>query len=206
MAAEPLSEALNEAFALYIHELTHCRTLGGYLGTLHIACSVPDVCGALASPDGQSSGPRYMAWADRHLAKGDAKMTAADWYKMRCAVLHQGSSLPVDQRGKAVSQYAAISFVTPENSKPEAHRVVLPISEGPNITLNIAAIADEMLTAMKDWFDWLHRTEAAIVRGNVKQRLGGIVSPRWKMWPDLPNPGITWSSSGAIPIITIDYP
>lgn len=204
MSSSSLSDALDDAFHLYVEELQHSRAHGAYLGSLHLACSVPDVCAALEHPDGQSTGGRYMDWADRHLVKGDTVMRAADWYKMRCAVLHQGSSLPVDFRGRSRSQYSAISFVTPHNAGTTAHRVVLQIAEGPNITLDIARVADDVLTAMKDWFQWLHTSSAAVPRHNVLKHLRTVISPRWKMWPDLPNPGITWSSSGATPILTID--
>ena len=201
---QELTGALNEAFQLYIGELRGARTLQTYLGTLHLVCAVPDVCGALESDDGKASAARYVRWADRHLVKGDAVMTGADWYKMRCVVLHQGSSLPTDPRGQP-SQYASISFVTPGNAEGSAHRVVIRLTEGNNITLDIAQLADEMLVGLADWFDWLHDERNGTERGHVLSRLRTVISPRPKVWPELPNSGITWSSSGATPVIVVDF-
>ena len=198
-----LREALDEAFALYIHELTG---RAGLLGTLHLGCAIPDVCGALESSSGESTGAAYVAWANRHLVKGDTVMTAADWYKLRCSILHQGSSLPTDPKGRMRSQYGSVSFVVPGDADPTTHRVVLDKQSGKNITLYIPALADEMLAALRDWFDWLASPDADHVRKHVQSHLRTVVSPRPKMWPDHPVEGITWSSSGATYITTIDFP
>ena len=66
-------------------EFLDARIYQKYLDTLHLVCAVPDVCGALESVNGNATGARYIAWVDRHLAKSDAVMTGADWYKMRTA-------------------------------------------------------------------------------------------------------------------------
>jgi hypothetical protein len=133
-------------------------------------------------------------------------MTPADWYKMRCAVLHVGSSLPTDPLGEP-SQYASISFVTPQNSTPEAHRYVEVDTRGDkNITLEITSLASEVRSGLIAWFDWLVEPANIDHLKRVRPRLRTIVSARPKMPAEGANPFITWSSTDTTPVVTVPMP
>ena len=174
-------DRLEEAFVLYRRELQALSVHKCYLSALHLLCAIPDVCGALQSLDGEATGERYRSWCREYLPC-DETMKPADWYKMRCSVLHQGSSLPTDPRGER-SQYASISFAIPENSFPGAHRYVQPSSTGTNITLEITGLATEMLAGLSRWFDWLLKPENEATAITVEDRLRTVVSPRPKTYP-----------------------
>lgn len=195
-APTPLRNALEEAFGLYIRELQNSV---GSLGTLHLVCAIPDVCAALESANGTTSGKvgkLYQAWAARNVVKGDPVMTEVDWWKLRCSVLHQGSSLPIHPGGD-VSQYASVSFVVADADKP-MHRVALDTPEGKNLTLHVPMMAAEMVGVLDGWFTWLDSSDADSVRGNVQQHLRTVISPRPKTWPGHETTTVTWSSTGAL--------
>ena len=176
---------LDAAFNLYVRELRQvrehrCCEHRCYYSALHLLAAIPDVCGALASDDGVSTAQKYKGWCERHLPS-DPRMKPADWWKMRCALLHVGSSLPTDKRGEQ-SQYDSISFFTPE--QPGRHREVSPGGSGKNISLNIADLANEMLTGLDSWFNWV--LASATEAGKVATRLHRVISPRPKVYPDAP--------------------
>jgi hypothetical protein len=52
--------------------------------------TIPDVCAALASPDGETSGPRYKDWYNANIAPTLTWFSDVDCYKFRCGGIHQG--------------------------------------------------------------------------------------------------------------------
>lgn len=66
---------------------------GQYYVALFAALVIPDICAALESKDGQATGPRYIAWFDKHVVEPGDALTGADAYAFRCGMLHQGTTL-----------------------------------------------------------------------------------------------------------------
>lgn len=66
-----------------------------YYLSLFVALCIPDICGALESEDGQTTGKQYKAWLNEYLVKarpdkyGD-RLSAEHIWQFRCALLHQG--------------------------------------------------------------------------------------------------------------------
>ncbi len=57
---------------------------------LVLALTLPDVCSALESEDGQTNLERYTAWCDIWLTQKYRKhLTANDLYRLRCGMTHQ---------------------------------------------------------------------------------------------------------------------
>ena len=82
-----------------------------YYLSLFAALTIPDICAALSSADGETTGPKYMAWFDKYVApryKGTVNGQICWFY--RCSVLHQGSS----QHPK--SPYKRIIFLEPSGN------------------------------------------------------------------------------------------
>ncbi len=191
--------SLDSAFHLYLQELATVRSHRSYLSALHLLCAVPDVCGALQSTDGTASGASYREWCQAHLATV-REMGPADWWKMRCAVLHQGSSLPTDPRSPR-SQYDSMSFVTLTDTRVSAHQ----LRDGGNITLDIAALADEVTAGIRHWFTWLREPENGAVLARVESRLHTVMSLRPKTYPSLPvAEQHVLSSTGSINVLVLD--
>jgi hypothetical protein len=68
-----------------------------YYLALATALMVPDICAAMAAPDGRATADRYAAWFDRYVAPQYTvgpghvpNFSGADGYMFRCAFLHQG--------------------------------------------------------------------------------------------------------------------
>jgi hypothetical protein len=70
-----------------------------YYVALLAALSLPDICGAMESDDGEATGQRYIAWFNRWVApkytvRGAPSLTGEVCYYYRCSALHQGRAAP----------------------------------------------------------------------------------------------------------------
>jgi hypothetical protein len=73
-----------------------------WFAALYMSMAVPDMCASLESDDGQTKRKRYMEWYERYLAKSYQKLSSADCYALRCAILHEGSGDISQQRSRDV--------------------------------------------------------------------------------------------------------
>jgi len=82
-----------------------------YFLSLFVSLSIPDICGALNSQDGESSREKYEDWFDKYVAlKYGGILGGKDCYYFRCSLLHQGTSLHPD------SSYNRVLFIEPGTS------------------------------------------------------------------------------------------
>ena len=170
---------VERAFHVYLPDLQRVRLTKCYWPVLHTILALPDICGSLESPDGRSSAKRYREWCARHLP--NPFLTPADRYKMRCAVLHQGSSLPDDDG--VPSQYESFSFVDPDNAPAGSHGRVTQHATGLNLTADVAQLADEMVRGLRHWFNELQSPAAASRLTNVEKNLSSLVRRQPKGLP-----------------------
>jgi hypothetical protein len=56
------------------------------------ALALPDICGALASDNGRSSGPKFKDWLRANVPEQAGQ--ADEIYGLRCSLLHQGRATP----------------------------------------------------------------------------------------------------------------
>lgn len=68
---------------------------GAYYLALYASLTVPDICSAVESADGEATRSKYIAWFDkyvgnRYMAAGTPTMTGEACYFYRCSMLHQG--------------------------------------------------------------------------------------------------------------------
>jgi hypothetical protein len=68
--------------------------------------SLPDICCALASPDGETTRDRYKAWC-REWLKPPFPLTDVDMWKLRSGVVHQGTF------GHPQNRYSRVIFTLP---------------------------------------------------------------------------------------------
>jgi len=103
-AASTLGPTLDRLF----DEIALAVNGGLYFLGLIATLSIPDMCAGLESADGQTTGPKYIAWFDKWVAvKYGGRVTGQDCYGLRCSLLHQGRAQP--HRGL----YARAIFVEP---------------------------------------------------------------------------------------------
>jgi hypothetical protein len=79
---------------------------------------LPDICAAMESADGETTGNRYKTWYDKWMAAAYQEITSVDMYSLRCGVIHQG----VMTHRKM--QYDRIVFGIPDVRSVYIHRMV----------------------------------------------------------------------------------
>lgn len=111
-----------------LSEIDRAIGAGFYYLALAMCLTLPDLCSALESPDGETSGPQYKKWCDEYLVKRLPPMTANDFWKLRCGVIHQG------RLGHPQMGYDRIIFTLPDGRNNQAHCNII------NNALNLDAI------------------------------------------------------------------
>jgi hypothetical protein len=157
---------LETAFSMYFAEMDACEKQNTWWALLHILVALPDICAAL---DGRSQGAqRYVDWCDENFPT-DPVMMPGDRYQMRCALLHEGTTVP-EQGKKHGTQYTVFSFIDPRASTT-VHQLVEADTtrHGSMCTVNIKGLADDTRKALRNWF-WRVAGDAkrnAIVEANL---------------------------------------
>jgi hypothetical protein len=123
-------------------EIEAALNAGFYYLAIAIALSLPDVCSALESPDGTTSGTQYKAWYDVWLAPTYPMITAVDLYSLRCGIVHQG------RFGHNKMQYSRILFTVPNPQGNVFHRNII------NDALNLDAcmFCRDILRSVSSWY------------------------------------------------------
>lgn len=109
------------------------------VGTL----ALPDICAALESTDGQTTGPKYKAWCDQWLSARYPDITADDLWFMRCGVVHQGRA------GHPKSQFARVVFTVPSADHSVWHNNVVNDA----LNLDIEIFCYDVIEAACQWYD-----------------------------------------------------
>jgi len=121
-----------------------------YYMSLMAALTIPDICAALDSPDGQTTGERYKEWFRKHLgATYGESFTAEDCYYFRCSLLHQGTTEHPN------SKYKKIICVEPTTNGSILHRNVL--NDVFNIDVRIFCL--DLAGAATQWLAQVENTE-----------------------------------------------
>lgn len=159
------AEALARAFHTYFEEFDRCLTMECYWALVHILMVFPDICSALEADDGESKGWRYRCWCERYLSCD--KWSPDDRYALRCALLHEGSTLT--DEGK----YGSYSLLPPNETSEGFHLTVDEQSVGgkPNLSLHVADMVGDMKEAFRRWCADLERPENTPRSANVQRHL-----------------------------------
>lgn len=112
-----------------------------YYLAVALTLTLPDICSALESSDGETSSPQYRAWFTTNLASVYPRMTDNDCWKLRCGVLHQGRC------GHPQMQYDRIIFTLPNPSRALVHNTVL----GRALNLDAVTFCHEVMQAVHNW-------------------------------------------------------
>jgi hypothetical protein len=186
--------ALERAFEVYIAEIERCVRTKCYWALLHLLVILPDICASLEADDGEADGRRYREWCERYFP-GDKAFTPEDRYAIRCALLHQGRTIP--DRG----QYGSFSFVPPTETGDVFHRISTDFGAGtkPNFTIDVSKMAEETKEATRRWFNDLQQLEKSDHLKNVQRYLPLLVRMGQKTIPGFEGRQIyTVSSTGSI--------
>ena len=99
--------------------------------------AIPDICGALASQDGRATGSRYKAWFAANLGSQYPSLDAAEFYKMRCSMLHQGAT--------ATANYCRTIFTPP--GPVTIHNSVVNDA----LVLDLPTFSEDLIAAAESW-------------------------------------------------------
>jgi hypothetical protein len=101
-----------------------------YFLALFASLSIPDICGALDSENGEASRQKYEKWFDTYIAsKYNGFLTGRDCYYFRCSLLHQGTSQHKNSR------HSRILFIEPLTTSNIFHNNIM--NDVLNIDVNI---------------------------------------------------------------------
>lgn len=130
-----------------------------YMIGLYTALSIPDICAALQSENGQTKPSKYKNWFDRWVApKYNNFFSGEQCYAFRCGVVHQGRA----QHEKL--GYERIIFFDPE-SPNVFHNNILDNA----LNIDVRIFCQDMVDAAREWLN--HMSENPTVHNNLQNLL-----------------------------------
>lgn len=110
---------------------------------INIALTIPDICSALESENGQTVSKKYIKWVDTYLVhKYNNFITGEDIWKLRCASLHQGKFNHDNPR------FSKILFQIPFNGNSGGmHNNIL----GGTLQLNAMIFVNDIINSYEKW-------------------------------------------------------
>lgn len=128
----------------YLEQVEATNRAGIYYMALAGALVVPDICAALESPDGRTTGNKYAAWFDTHAAtKMHGTFSGRDCWLFRCGFLHQGTS---ESTG---GTYSRVMFFEPGATTVVIHGGVLDDV----LLIDVQIFVTDVVDAARAW--WL---------------------------------------------------
>jgi hypothetical protein len=141
-------------------EIMNCLKAQLWYAALVLILTLPDICAALETSDGQSKPDRYQAWCEKWLLANKYPLVSAkDLYFLRCGVAHQGKF-----RHPAM-KYNRIFFTLRMKDGFWAH---MNTHKGA-LNLDLVMFAKDMIDAVEAWY----ANEAK--NQNVKKNLGALI-------------------------------
>ena len=162
---------LDGAFTVYWDEMDRCRKGRSYWSLLHVTVCLPDICAALQSAKGETTGALYRSWCDQYLT--NPKLTGAERWEMRCKVSHQGrASIPP-------GRYDGFSFAQPAPTGQVDHMRL----EGKTLVVDVGKMAEEMKDAVQQWIQQLESNPSGPEAVNTEQNLPSLIQVRQSKHP-----------------------
>lgn len=171
---------LDAVFAAYWNDMERCRSAGACWSLLHVVVCIPDICAALQSDNGETSGPKYICWCDQYAHH--ATLSGQERYWMRCKVLHQGRASTGNP-----GRYTGFAFTQPAPDGQIDHLRL----EGTTLVVDVGQLANEVKAAVGKWVAALGANPGGLEASNVVKHLPAMVRVRKKPMP--PRPGATGS-------------
>lgn len=130
-----------------LRQIEATNEAGYYYVALFSALTLPDICAALESTNGETNGERYANWYDRNVDSGPA--TGKDIYRFRCSLLHQG------RMTHPKSNFSRIIFIEPEATANVFHNCIV----GDALLIDVQLFISDLLAATRKWLASAQNTE-----------------------------------------------
>lgn len=129
-----------------ILEIESAIRMGLYNIALQSTLTIPDICAALSSENGETTGKRYKEWFNENVpALCDGYLDGDVVYNLRCSLLHQGKFIHPKQG------YDRIIFQPPNKNGIIIHKMIANMNSENILTLNLVKFCEEILFAAKIW-------------------------------------------------------
>ena len=143
-------------------QIKECLARGLYFPALYTTLTLPDICGALGSENGKTSGDKYKAWFDEYVSqKYNGFVNGETCYFLRCSLLHQGTSIHPS------GNYSRILFTLPNPQNNTFHNNVL--NDALNLDLKIFCL--DIISVADSWVAENKNTELFILNYDKFLRL-----------------------------------
>ncbi|MFA5084196.1 MAG: hypothetical protein WC475_02335 [Candidatus Paceibacterota bacterium] len=126
-----------------------------YFLSLFAALTIPDICSAMESEDGLTTGNKYKNWFDKYMVKNEPEkygtgknFTSDDCWNFRCAILHQGRS------NHEKSDYKRILFIEPPNLHGigSIHACIVgAYTEEKSLLINVEKFCFDIIKSANEW-------------------------------------------------------
>lgn len=114
-----------------------------YYVAVVLTLTLPDICAALESENGETTGPKYKAWCERWLGPSYPMLNGEDLWTLRCGVLHQG------RLGHPKMSYSRVLFTVPNPQGNYFHNNLMNDA----LNLDLVTFCGDMLGAVSQWWD-----------------------------------------------------
>lgn len=148
-----------------LQEIEKSMKHGLYQLALFSSLSIPSICGAMGSENGEDSYDKYANWFNTYMPRrknnkyGDGTyFTADDCYHYRCAVLHQGYS------SHRSFDYKRILFVDPTSSAFDSigsmHGCIIGAGTSEkSLLINIETFCSDIIKCAREWLEETKHTK-----------------------------------------------
>lgn len=124
----------------FLHQIEKALEFNLYYLALQSTLTLPDICGALESQDGQATKNKYIDWYNNYFNE-PGFLSAEDCYYFRCANVHQARTTHENL------EYSRILFLEPQTTSVTMHNCVL--NKGLCIDINI--FCNNMIASVRNW-------------------------------------------------------
>lgn len=122
-----------------------------------------DVCGALESENGRSTGERFKTWSDNNLRHQFPTLRPEDLWKMRCGLLHQGRL--------EAKEYSSILFALPNDKGVHIHNNTINDA----LNLDLVTFCNTVLDAIEAWWNLNATREPSNAKFLIRRRTNGLM-------------------------------
>jgi hypothetical protein len=120
-----------------------------WLAATALSLTMPDICGRMEHPK-HGSERRYKTWWDKYMLDHyRGFLSSGDAYALRCAYLHEGSGIILDQRARQV--LTRCRFVEPNKRGFAVHNHRVTLQGIETLILQVDIFSQNMIDAVGSW-------------------------------------------------------
>ena len=126
-----------------LQEIDRAAKAGMFYVAVAMTLTLPDMCAALEAVDGRTSNEKYRAWCDIWLRPIYPNISSADFYSMRCGIIHQGS---LGLTGRGISR---VLFTIPDYKGNFIHNNIFKTGNDTALNLDASRFCQDVAEAVR---------------------------------------------------------